>query len=167
MRRNGFTLVELLVVMAIMGILFSIATMSWSSMQKKNNVEKDVKLVYADLMALRLDALYTKRARSAVVSGKSFAVYSSNATDSAVRPVLVRGLAYPMSWTPAGSTLTLSFDAAGLSTAATDTVLCSDPESNLAAVNSGSVDSVVISTARIKLGKRQGGSCVASAITQK
>ena len=165
MRRNGFTLVELLVVLTVMGILLSIATMNWNSMQKKSAVENEAKTVFADLMTARLDALYSKRPRSVVFSGVQFAVYSSSLTS--VNPVSRKTLRYPLQWQPAGPSLTLTFDASGLSTAGSDTPVCIDPENNLAIANSGAVDSIVVSAARIKLGKRQGGSCDPLTITQK
>jgi prepilin-type N-terminal cleavage/methylation domain-containing protein len=160
MRHDGFTLVEMLVVIAIMGILLAIATPNWSSMLKKNAVESEIKTLYSDLMELRLNALYIKRSRSAVLSGRQFNVYSSSVTS--VAPVTSNTLRFPLAWVPAGP-LTLTFDAGGLSTAGEDIAVCVDPESSLAVANPGAVDSLVVSAARIKLGKRQqGGNCDAT-----
>jgi len=164
MRQAGFTLVELIIVMAIMGVLMAIATANWNQMQKKNAVEGEAKALYADLMAVRLDALYTKRPRSVVVTSTGFNVYSSSLTT--VGPASGKSLRYPLKWTPASPVLTLTFDVGGLSTAGADTSICVDPDNNLA-VTSGAVDSIVVSTARIKLGKREGGSCEVSGITQR
>ena len=161
MRDHGLTVLELLVVMAIMGILMAIAVPNWNNLQKKSAIENEVKTMSVDLTALRLDALYAKRPRSVVLSATQFSVYSSSLTS--VSPVSSKTLHFPLRWQPASSTLTLTFDASGLCTAAADTPLCVDPDNNLALANPGAVDSLVISAARIKLGKReQGGACDAT-----
>ena len=158
MRRDGFTLVELCSVIAVMGVLLALATLNWNSMQRKSAIENEIKTVYADLMATRLDALYTKRPRSVVLSGARFSVYSSELTS--VSALSSTALKYPLKFNTAGSSLTLTFDAGGLSTATGDTALCVVPANDLAADNPGAVDSIVVCAARIKLGKRQqGGVC--------
>jgi len=164
MGRNGFTLLELLIVMAIGGILLTIAGVNWNNMQKKSAVETETKMIYADLMATRLDALYSKRARSVVLSSTQFSVYSSSLTS--VNPQSRKTLRYPLKWKPASTTLTLSFDSGGLYTAGADLPLCVDPANNLTVSNLGAVDSLVVSAARIKIGKRS-GDCDVSNIAEK
>lgn len=165
MREDGFSLVELMVVVAIMGILLAIGTLSWVPMQKKGFIEKEIKILYTDLNDLRLDALYTKRTRSAVLSGTTFRVYSSNATG--VNPVSTKELRYPVRWNTTDTSLTLTFDGAGLYTASADTPVCVDPDNNISAQNDVYVDSIVISAARIKLGKKGVGACAATNIAQR
>jgi Tfp pilus assembly protein FimT len=164
MRQDGFSLVELMTVIGIMIILTSLATMNWSSMQKKSFTVKQAKTLYADLNGVRLDALYTKRPRSVVLTHTQFRIYSSTVTT--VTPASTTAFGYPVKWNNTDTSLTITFDAAGLSTATADVPLCVDPDNNMA-VTAATVDSVVVATARMKLGKREGTNCAVSGITQK
>ncbi len=58
---EGFTLVEVLVVMIIMGILLGMAMFSIGSMRQRYSVEKQTKEIYMDLMGTRLRALQSTR----------------------------------------------------------------------------------------------------------
>jgi prepilin-type N-terminal cleavage/methylation domain-containing protein len=161
MRNHGFTLVELLIVIAVMAILGTIATRSWNSMQKKAAIETQAKTMFGDLMDVRSQALYTKRARSVVISSSLFKIYSSSVTT--VSPVSQKSLRYPVVWSSAGA---VKFDSSGLASGSQRS-LCIDPDNDLTVVNEATVDSLVISAARINLGKRTGGDCVTNNIEQK
>ena len=109
MRQRGFSLVELLTVMAIVGILLTVSTMAFSRMQTNSMIESQVRTLQSDLLELRQQALYGKRPRSVVISGQSFSVYSS-ATITAT-PLRSKTLRFPMVWSSSG---TLTFDSQGL-----------------------------------------------------
>jgi prepilin-type N-terminal cleavage/methylation domain-containing protein len=160
---RGFSLVELLVVIAIMGILLSIATLNWNAMQTKSAIESQIKMIHADLMEVRVQALYSKTPRSVVISGQQYKVYSS--TDTSVAPLVTKQLRYPVVWKNGAGTLT--FDAQGLTTNMGS--LCVLPTNSTADLNSAAVDSIVVSQARINFGKRTGtvGGCISENIEQK
>ena len=170
MRTNrGFTLVELLVVISIITILTTIATLSWNQMSMKAAIEGQIKTLHADLMSVRLEALYAKRSRSAVVTANTFAVYSSAVT--AGTPVLSRTFKYKFvstgSNTPAADTIT--FDTSGM-TNGTQITLCIDAYNDTLKTSDAYVDSLVVSQARINLAKRpEGGHCDTgtSGVTQR
>lgn len=164
MRGKGFTLVELITAMAMVGILLGVAARSWNSQLRKSAIERQTRTLYGDFISTRLEALYTKRPRSVVLTGAQFSVFSS--CDTTVGPVLCRSLTYPLRWHPSGGTLTLTFDAGGRCTTGADTPICLDPANDLSVSNPGAVDCIVVSSARTKLGKRQGGACDAGSITQ-
>lgn len=141
-----------MIVIAIAGILLSIATISWNEMQTKSAVESQIKKIHADIMEVRLKALYGKRARSVVISGQVYKSYSSRVITST--PLETKQLRYPVVWNGGGP---LTFDAQGLTSDLGS--LCVLPTDSLAVINSAAVDSIVVSQARINLGKRTGTEC--------
>lgn len=165
MNSRGFTLVEMIAVLAIISILAALAAMNWNAMVIKAAVEGQVKTVHADLMAVRLDALYSKRVRSATVIGKEFKIYSS--ADVTAAPVSSRMFKYNFI-SPPGNTVasnTITFNMGGMSNS-TQNTLCVDPFNDTTAFTDATVDSIVISQARLNLGKRT-GNCDADGVTQK
>lgn len=160
MRERGFTLVELVVVVAMIGILLSIGAMQFSSMQRKSAIEAQVRSIYGTLTDIRVQALYTKTPRSVVVSGNQLRVYATSDTTVAPASVVQLGLPMVMSASPAQ----VDYDAQGMLQSG-DCSICVQPDSS--GSNVGYMDSVVVSTVRSYMGKRQsGGTCVPSHITQ-
>lgn len=161
---RGFTLVELIVVISIIVILTTIATLSWNKMVMKGAVEGQIKTVHADMMRVRLEALYAKRSRSAVFSGNSFSIYSSDVATGT--PVSTRTFKYK--FFPAAAT-TVTFNSSGM-TNGTQATVCVNAydETVLFEITDAYVDSLVISQARLNLGKRaEGGACDTDDVTQR
>jgi len=161
MNNRGVTLVELISVLAIMAILMTLATLAWNDMQNKAAVEAEAKMMYADLMGIRLQALYSKRARSVDISGLTFKIYSSEVITAA--PLETKNLRYTVVWNTSGP---LKFDAQGLMSGSERSV-CILPTGDTTVVNTAAVDSIVISAARMNLGRRTGGDCKSANIDQK
>lgn len=76
---SGFSLVELVVVIGIMGILFSIVALNFNQWLIKNRVEAQVRKMVTDFSELRVKAFTTKQRHSITVNRLSyvFKSYSS------------------------------------------------------------------------------------------
>lgn len=159
MAQNGFTLVELMVTIAVIAILASLATVQFRKMATNASIEKELTAIYTDLMELRTRALYEKEPRAARLTATEFSIYPGADTDSP--PIMTRSLAHAVTWSGGGSSLTLRYDTFGISnTAAT---LCVEPGGQ----NSSAVDSIIVSRTRIRMGKRKAACCVAESVALK
>lgn len=159
MNSRGFTLVELIVVIGIAAVLTTLATLGWNRMTTKAAIEGQIKTVHADLLRIRLEALYGKRERRVDIDGINFKMYSSNVQTT--NPQQIKNFKYPFN-----ASRTVIFNTSGLASGYEGSV-CVDPYSNLAVENSAYVDSLVVTDGRISLGKRTGSGCVSDDITKR
>ncbi|WP_224981723.1 pilus assembly FimT family protein [Geomonas agri] len=163
MRERGLTLLELVVVMAIIGTLLAIGSMQFSSMQRKSLIESQTRKIYNVLTNVRVEAMYSKTPRVVLLSGSQLQIYSSATYSSGVSPVSVEQLTFPMVMSSTGNRVW--YDSKGMMVLA-DRSICVQPDNQPASL--GSIDSVVVTTARNYLGKRQsGGACAPASIDQK
>ena len=163
MRQQGFSLVEMLVVMAIVGALIAVATLNFSSMQQKAAIDGQVKMMLADITNVRVQALYTKNPRSIKFDGNKLYIYPSD--DTSVTPESQINYAYSVTTNFTDNTIT--FTTSGLTTTFGGSI-CIDPAGGLAKENAGSVDSLVVSRVRANMGKRhKGAACDTGNIDQQ
>lgn len=71
---KGFTLLELLIVIAMMAVLLAIAIPAFSKWIKKYNIESDTKKIYALLQEARAKAFAEKIKLDAVISGNQICI---------------------------------------------------------------------------------------------
>lgn len=64
--RKGFSLVELIIVIAIIGISAGIVTLNFNQWIRKTNIEKETRELYSNLNEARLQSIYTKKRHSIV-----------------------------------------------------------------------------------------------------
>jgi type II secretion system protein H len=159
--KKGFSLVELMVVIAITGILMAAATLEFSSMNKKSQIEKQTREVFSDFNGARTESLFRKKRHSIVFNatgnGYAFKRYSSENENKFAGTVVFNKTYSNQIKTETGGTIadntTLLYDIRGFALDLKTVRI--DP------VGSGAVvDCIVISASRTNLGQMSGGSCV-------
>jgi prepilin-type N-terminal cleavage/methylation domain-containing protein len=160
MKENGFTLVELIVVIAIISILLALATLDFNALSRKHNMEAQVKQMYTDMLSAKVDAMHKRRqftVNTNVITNRY------TITDVTTGTVVQKTLKFPVTTTD-GNNLTLTFDLKGLKTApnTTQTICLQDNDSALA------YDSIIIDEVKVNLAKRNtGGACAPANCTIK
>jgi len=180
MKKDGFSLIELLVVMIITGILATLGTVSFTGWVRKHDIESQVREIYTDLMNARLTAMHQNRTHFITLSANQMRAYEDNdpapngdgsLTLGSDNPLCLwerkrdevvdaacpfsgslsyKNLRFPATW---NGTATLEFNARGLSNS--DKSIC------VFSTHNPSYDCIVVSTTRIRMGKiiNQGGGC--------
>ncbi len=77
---HGFSLTELIIVLAIATTLMSVATIDYHQWQVKHNVESQVKVMVSDFNELRVRALTTKQRQSITLNKKNY-IFKSYSSD--------------------------------------------------------------------------------------
>lgn len=155
---DGLTLVEMLIVIAIAGILMAIATIQFGQWTRKYNIEREIKELYSDLMNARMQAT-TKNRNNGIrlVSSTQYRTLDDlnndgDFNDAGEVSPNTKNLTNQMSWNgnpPANTDLT--FNSRGLASS-------SGTISITNTVGAG-YDCIAISTTRINMGQVIGGNC--------
>jgi prepilin-type N-terminal cleavage/methylation domain-containing protein len=158
MGRRGFTLVEVMVVTAIIGILLAFSTIAFNNWVRRNTVETQFKTMYADLMTARSQALYNKNGtgKSVKITATVFNVYAT--TDTSVAPVLTKVLKVQVIPT----STQIDFNSSGVAKlnsddTVTDVYVCVQTNNTSAIFNS-----LIISNTRIQMATASGAGCTSA-----
>ena len=151
---RGFSLTELIVVMAIVSTLLGAATIGYHEWQVKYNVEAQVKSMVTDISELRVRAMTTKQRHSITINKQNyvFKSYSSDdelLTAGTVMPSGTRTVTYALKKdsTTFYSGQVFEIDHRGMLVGITGTVFI---DSN----SSASVDCLILHTVRVNPGKK-------------
>lgn len=165
MSQRGFTLIELIVVLVVMGILLSIAALNFSDWMRKAQIEKQTRELFTDLNFARSESIFRKRRHSIVfdasANGYAFRRYSSENEGRATGGGILlfsKGTSYSFSRADGSSVANdiFQFDIRGFAPTPNDTgTIRINPMGSGAAF-----DCIVIATSRINIGKMEGSSCV-------
>ena len=159
-RDAGFTLVELMVILILMGIMFSIGGLNFNNWQRKSHIERQARETISDLNAARTDSIFRKQRHSIVINsgatGYVFKRYSSLDENRLAGTVIMTKTARYQFAKAAGTSAAnriFEFDLQGFTT---------DWDSiRINPVDSGAAfDCIVIAASRTNIGKMEGGSCV-------
>jgi type IV fimbrial biogenesis protein FimT len=166
MKARGFTVVELVVVIGIMGILLTLATLEFGRWQRKSMVEKEVQELYADIQKSRMQAAFTKVNQGILFSAQqvSFRTLSS-ASDKVGAQSSVKALRTGISTNFSASPQSnyVYFNTNGVMTDAIDKVVCFDVTDEVA------YDAIIITHTLTSLGKQvdRGEDCARINVVQK
>ncbi len=155
---RGMTMIEVMIVVALLGFLYVILSNSYQSWAEKYRVETAVKEMFTDLMDARGRAMQRSRAQFVTISTAParYQILEDTspapdgngmleATDTSVRTATVR---YPITVTPAGMT-TLNFSRDGLlsmNTGDTGVIRLTSPVA-------ADYDCITLGPTRIKMGQ--------------
>jgi type II secretory pathway pseudopilin PulG len=156
---SGITLIELVVVVGIMTILLSLATLAFNSYQVRYNVESEIKGLYADIMGARIRAMNENRPYIVKFTGaKSYVTVIDingdgdyGAGDIKIDRYSKDNLKYELAWKLALGTNRFALDSRGMVNINGSVRVNKD--------NSSEYDCIAISNTRIKMGKWDGTDC--------
>lgn len=144
MKQNGFTLIEIIIVIGILAILMTIAMLNFNQMMKKSASESQVKMLYTELLNIRVQAKFQKQARLVGLNSNKVLLYS---TDVNTSPAVRKDLTYPIEW---GGSSEILFDTQGL----TNVPATGSKSICIQGDNPASYDSIVVFKTRIQMGKK-------------
>lgn len=152
----GFTLVELMIVVAIIGIVLAIATMNIRQWNDKYTVESYTKEIHSILMKARNDAANTNTQVSVTLAANLVTTFQDVNGNAVVDPGETTTKPYPQFTmnSSLGLPETIVFDRRGM-TADLQTVSITGYSPNA----SPGVDCIAVAATRINMGVMTGGAC--------
>lgn len=167
MGRDGYSLIEMMIVVALMGILLAMATLSFNDYMRKARIESQTKTLYSDIVNVRSEAMFRRAGRLTTIKKTLFSVYSTNLLVGP--PIKTTRLSNAVDITAyIGFDDTIRFNERGLLVDSEGHLLDQDHSIYICVSesNSAGLDSIIIGTANIQMGKSN-GTCDQPFITPK
>jgi len=159
--RSGFTLVEIVAVLAIAGILLVLAVSEFRGLREKYRVEAETKQCYADLMEARGRAMQRNRLSFVELGSTGYRTFDDTVTppdgdgvfdSTADRLVTNVNGTHVITLSLTGTGSWLAFDRSGIASR-TGTI-------RFASTAAPDYDCITVGKTRIKMGQFSGGTCV-------
>jgi prepilin-type N-terminal cleavage/methylation domain-containing protein len=163
MNRRGFTLIEVLIIIAIMGIIMAIAIPNYNDMHTKARIEKQTRELHSAIINGRITAMQNKQPRAMFLGPNQyiFKIYTSSndAIPTAWKNVQTVNFQYQLMKKTSGATLSalditsdkIQFDERGFTD--NDMTLVVTPVRN-----DGGLGCIVVHTARTNIGRMDNAS---------
>lgn len=168
----GFTLIEIIVVILIISILLTMASLNFGTWETKYRIGDQAREMMQDLSSMRMSAIQTKSTYMAILTASNTMTFRQYTTNEQITPtngkqVFSKPLHYPVSNNPTGSPScsNLQIDSRGY------TIFPLSPSGNSAYPESwqflyvlptgtaAAYDCLAISNLKINLGKYNGTAC--------
>lgn len=164
MNRRGFSLIELLIIVAIVSILAVALGFQFSGWIGSYNVESQTKNMYIDLMNARARAMGRNRAHFVVVTNSNYQIFEdTNENGSCESCASGSGADSPVPGFTSAKTFDSNYQASsGTGTITMDTRGMISPTTTIQFNNGGyspDYDCIIVEATRIKMGKWNGTSC--------
>lgn len=149
MKRAGFSLIELIVVVAIMGTLLGISTIYFTQWNRKAQIESKTREIYDALNEARLNSIYIKKQHRITFQPNSYSLKRYESGDDATgTDVYSRNTTYLLSLSGGASIADIFFEFDTRGTTSNLNTIYLNP------VASGAVfDCIVIHVARTNMGQ--------------
>jgi type IV fimbrial biogenesis protein FimT len=166
MCRRGFSVIELVVVIGIISILLSVATLDFGAWQRRALVERYTKELYADVQNARMRAVFTKLPQRVEFSAQQVKFRSFSSSSDVVGTVTATKklpVAVTTNFSAAPQSNQVIFDTRGIDNDVVIKVIC------FATTEDAAYDAVIITPALTSMGKRtdRGSNCARTNVTQK
>lgn len=167
MNNRGFSIIELVVVIGLIAIMLTLATLDFSAWQRKSRVERYTKELFSDIQDARMRAAFTKRVQR-LEFGAQQVVFRSFSSEGDILGTIVNTKNIPLSFTrntadsPAPSSL-IEFDTRGIISNPIVQVIC------FTTTEDAAYDALIITPALTSMGKvtNRGNACARTNVTQK